>query len=91
MWGNMMTHDIESGVIAVFEQHADKNIGPITPATALEALGIHSLELTGIVMDIEDKYGIEIDLSTVDTWESFNKVGDIVDVVNSLLKEKAQA
>lgn len=91
MWGNMMTDDIESGVIAVFEQHADKNIGPITLGTALEALGIHSLELTGIVMDIEDKYGIEIDLSTVDTWESFNKVGDIVDVVNSLLKEKAQA
>lgn len=86
-----MTQDIESGVIAVFEQHADKNIGPITTTTQLEALGIHSLELTGIVMDVEDKYGIEIDLSTVDTWQSFNKVGDIVDVVKSLLLEKSKA
>jgi nodulation protein F len=85
----MMTNEIETGVIAVFEQHADKNIGPITSETALEALGIHSLELTGIVMDIEDNYGIEIDLSTVDTWQSFNRVGDIVDVVKKLLKEKA--
>ncbi len=86
-----MTQEIESGVIAVFAEHADKNIAPITTLTPLEALGIHSLELTGIVMDIEDKYNIEIDLSTVETWQSFNKVGDIVDVVNSLLLEKAKA
>ncbi len=86
-----MSKEIESGVIELFSQHADKQIGPITMVTPLEALGIHSLELTGIVMDIEDKYGVEIDLSTVDTWQSFNKVGDIVDVVQSLLLEKAKA
>jgi nodulation protein F len=86
-----MTQEIESGVIAVFVQHAGKEAGPITPATLLEALGIHSLELTGIVMDIEDEYGIEIDLSTVDTWQSFNKVGDVVDIVKSLLLEKSKA
>ncbi len=86
-----MTEEIESGVIAVFAEHADKKMGPITATTQLEALGIHSLELTGIVMDIEDKYGIEIDLSTVETWQSFNKVGDVIDVVKSLLLEKARA
>jgi nodulation protein F len=86
-----MTSEIESGVIAVFAEHADKNAGPITALTPLEALGIHSLELTGIVMDIEDKYGIEIDLTTVETWQSFNKVGDLVDVVKDLLLEKNKA
>jgi nodulation protein F len=86
-----MTEDIESGVIALFLVHADKAIEAITVATPLESLGIHSLELTEIVMDIEDKYGVEIDLSTVDTWQSFNKVGDIVDVVKTLLLEKGEA
>lgn len=86
-----MAIELEAGVIEMFANHADKTIGEITLTTPLEALGIHSLELTEIVMDIEDKYGVEIDLSTVETWQSFNKVGDIVDAVKSLLSEKDQA
>ncbi|MGL4489355.1 MAG: acyl carrier protein [Rhizobiaceae bacterium] len=86
-----MSLDVEAGVIALFAEHADKALGPITAATPLEALDIHSLELTGIVMDVEDKYGVEIDLSTVDSWQSFNKVGDLVDAVKALLSEKARS
>ena len=84
-----MTEELDSGILALFEQHADKSAGPVTPETELEKLGIHSLELTEIVMDIEDKYGVEIDLSTVDTWQSFKNVGDIIDAVKSLLAAKA--
>lgn len=84
-----MTEDLDSGILALFAQHADKSAGPVTAETELEKLGIHSLELTEIVMDIEDKYGVEIDLSTVDTWQSFKNVGDIIDAVKSLLAAKA--
>lgn len=84
-----MDQDLEAGVIALFAEHADKSGEPITVDTPLESLGIHSLELTEIVMDIEDKYGIEIDLSTVDSWTSFSKVGDLVDVVRRLNAEKS--
>ncbi len=84
-----MTDELDKGIIALFEQHADKKAGLITAETELESLGIHSLELTEIVMDIEDNYGIEIDLSTVDTWQSFKNVGDIINVVKTLLAAKA--
>ncbi len=86
-----MDQELEENIIALFGQHADKASEVITVDTPLEKLGIHSLELTEIVMDIEDKYGVEIDLSTVDTWQSFSKVGDIVDAVKRLLTEKAEA
>ncbi len=84
-----MSDELEAGIIALFEQHADKAAGPVTPDTPLEKLGIHSLELTEIVMDIEDKFGVEIDLSTVDTWQSFSQVGDIINAVKTLLANKA--
>ncbi len=84
-----MSDELESGIIALFEQHADKAAGPVSVETQLEKLGVHSLELTEIVMDIEDKYGVEIDLSTVETWQSFKSVGDIVDAVKALLANKA--
>jgi nodulation protein F len=84
-----LNDDLDSGIIALFEQHADKAAGPVSIDTPLEKLGVHSLELTEIVMDIEDKYGVEIDLSTVETWQSFKTVGDIVDAVKALLANKA--
>jgi nodulation protein F len=84
-----LNDDLDSGIIALFEQHADKAAGPVSIDTPLEKLGVHSLELTEIVMDIEDKYGVEIDLSTVETWQSFKTVGDIVDAVKTLLANKA--
>lgn len=86
-----MDQELEHNIIALFGQHAEKASEAITIETPLEKLGIHSLELTEIVMDIEDKYGVEVDLSTVDTWQSFSKVGDIVDAVKRLLVEKAEA
>lgn len=86
-----MDQELEENIITLFGQHADKASEVITVDTPLEKLGIHSLELTEIVMDIEDKYGVEVDLSTVDTWQSFSKVGDIVDAVKRLLAEKAEA
>ncbi|MGB8817679.1 MAG: acyl carrier protein [Rhizobiaceae bacterium] len=84
-----MSKDIEDGILALFAQYADKNKGPIAFDTQLEKLGIHSLELTEIVMEIEDKYDVEIDLSTVDTWQSFSSVGDIISAVKALLAQKA--
>lgn len=84
-----MNDELERGIIALFEQHADKSSGPVTGETPLEKLGVHSLELTEIVMDIEDKYGVEIDLSTVETWQSFSNVGDIINAVRALMADKA--
>lgn len=84
-----MSEDLETGVVAIFQSHVDASAGNVTVESPIEGLGIHSLELTEIVMDIEDKYGIEIDLSTVDSWASFKTVGDLVEAVKRLHAEKA--
>lgn len=84
-----MSEDLETGVVAIFQSHVDPSAGVVTAQSPIEGLGIHSLELTEIVMDIEDKYGIEIDLSTVDSWASFKTVGDLVEAVKRLHAEKA--
>ena len=84
-----MSQELEADIIALFVRYADKNKGDVEIDTPLEKLGIHSLELTEIVMDIEEKYGVEIDLSTVDTWQSFSTVGDIINAVQTLVAAKA--
>lgn len=80
-----MSVDVENGVLEIFQAHVDKNAGAVTAETPLESLGIHSLELTEIVMDIEDKYGVDVDLSTVETWASFKTVGDMIAEVKKLV------
>jgi nodulation protein F len=84
-----MGQELETEIIALFARYADKNKGDVQIDTPLEKLGIHSLELTEIVMDIEEQYGVEIDLSTVDTWQSFSTVGDIINAVKALVAVKA--
>ena len=57
--------------------------------TELGELGIHSLELTEIVFDIEEAYGVEIEMNTVDAWSSLKNVGDMVEAVRALIATKA--
>jgi nodulation protein F len=57
--------------------------------TELDDLGIHSLELTEIVFDLEDAYDIEIDMNTVEAWNKLKNVGDIVAATRALIAAKA--
>jgi nodulation protein F len=57
--------------------------------TELDDLGIHSLELTEIVFDLEEAYDIEIDMNTVEAWNKLRNVGDIVEATRSLIAAKA--
>ena len=54
--------------------------------TELGDLGIHSLELTEIVFDLEKAYGVEIEMNTVDAWNK--NVGDIVEATRGLIAAK---
>ena len=49
-------------------------IGEIGPDTELTSLGIHSLELTEIIFDLEEAYGIEIEMNTVEAWSNLKTV-----------------
>ncbi len=83
--------DLAKDIIAKVKAHADASVGEITPETELTALGIHSLELTEIIFDLEDAYGIEIEMNTVDAWSQLKNVGDMVTAVRGLIDKKNQA
>ncbi len=84
-----MTDPIAEDIIAKIKTHASPDAGAISLATELDELGIHSLELTEIIFDIEDEYGIEIDMNTSDAWNSLKNVGDIVTAVRGLIAQKS--
>jgi nodulation protein F len=64
---------------------ADKDI---TLETNLDELGIHSLELTEIVFDLEEAYDIEIDMNTTEAWSKLKNIGDIVEATRALIAAK---
>jgi nodulation protein F len=94
-WGNVlqgnsaMSDKLANEIIEKIKTHADPDGGEITLATELTALGIHSLELTEIVFDLEEAYGIEIEMNTVEAWNNLKDVGDIVKAVRGLIEKQA--
>lgn len=87
--GAAMADDLANDIISKVKAHADPEIGEITLDTELNALGIHSLELTEIIFDLEEAYGIEIEMNTVDAWNSLKNVGDMVAAVRTMIDQKA--
>ncbi len=86
-----MADDLTKDIIAKVKAHADPEIGEVTPETELTALGIHSLELTEIIFDLEEAYGIEIEMNTVDAWNNLKNVGDMIAAVRTLIEKKSSA
>lgn len=84
----MMADQLADDIIARIKAHADPEAGDITSETELTALGIHSLELTEIIFDLEEAYGIEIEMNTADAWSSMKNVGDMVTAVRGLIAKK---
>jgi nodulation protein F len=84
-----MADDLADDIIAKIKAHAEPGGEEITTSTDLTALGIHSLELTEIIFDLEEAYGIEIEMNTVDAWSNLKNVGDIVEAVRALIAKKA--
>lgn len=75
-------------VFGKIKAHADPEMGEITAETELKDLGIHSLELTEIIFDLEEAYGIEIEMNTAEAWSKLTNVGDIVQAVRDLIAKK---
>ena len=84
-----MSDELATTILGKIKAHAAPETGAITLDTELSELGIHSLELTEIVFELEDEFGIEIEMNTVDAWSSLSNVGDIVKIVRELVEKKA--
>jgi nodulation protein F len=84
-----MTDTIAEDIIAKIERHGELEPGSVTPESELGSLGIHSLELTEIIFDIEDEYDVQIDMNTAEAWNNLRNVGDIIASVRKLVETKA--
>jgi nodulation protein F len=82
-----MADTLAAEIIEKIKAHAETE-NEITLDTELTELGIHSLELTEIVFDLEEAYKIEIEMNTVEAWSSLKNVGDIVSAVKTLIAAK---
>lgn len=83
-----MADQLAEEIIAKIKAHAEPDGDEVTMATELTALGIHSLELTEIIFDLEEAYDIEIEMNTVEAWSNLGNVGDMVDAVRGLIAKK---
>ena len=84
-----MTDTLAEKIIEKIKSHAAPGVGEITASTELTNLGIHSLELTEIIFDIEDEFGVEVDINTADAWSDLSNVGDIVEAVRAIVEQKS--
>ncbi|QPB24671.1 acyl carrier protein [Rhizobium sp. 007] len=65
------------------------SIGEITTATELTSLGIDSLGLADVLWDLEQTYGIRIEMNTADAWSNLQNIGDVVEAVRGLIAKEA--
>ncbi len=84
-----MADALATDIIAKIERHGELEPGSVTPESELDSLGIHSLELTEIIFDIEDEYGVAVDMNTAEAWTNLRNVADIITAVRKLVEEKA--
>ena len=84
-----MADQLAQEIIDRIKAHAEPDGGEVTLDTELTELGIHSLELTEIIFDLEEAYGIEIEMNTVEAWSTLKNVGDMVEAVRGLIAKTA--
>ncbi len=65
-------------ITAYIAQQMDISAEDITRDTTFESLGIDSLDMVEMVMDLEQELGVELEME-----EKLNTVGELVDFVES--------
>ena len=83
-----MADELAQDIIEKIKAHADPGGEEITLNTELTSLGIHSLELTEIIFDLEEAYGIEIEGAGGDAWRKRKNVGGMVAAGGALIAKK---
>ncbi len=79
---------IDDVIEIICEVRTELNASELSRDTQFDTLGLSSLELTEVILELEERHEVEIDISTVDAAESLKTVGDIVTTLEELLKSK---
>ncbi|MDR2515097.1 MAG: acyl carrier protein [Christensenellaceae bacterium] len=64
-------------VAAILAEHLDKDASEITAESSFESLGLDSLDTVEIVMELEDEFGVSIEMD-----ESIKSVADLVRAID---------
>ena len=79
--------DLSSVVLELLEKETGETYTGIADATTLrEGLNLDSLDMAGLVLHIESRFGIQIETELL---ESIVTVGDMLDVLERKLADKA--
>ncbi len=81
-----MEQEILDTTIELIAEKAGLDPKSLSRETEIAALDIKSLDLTEIIFDLEEKYDIEIELSTVKAWERLKTVSDVSRAVAELVE-----
>ena len=79
-----MPTDVETKTIEVIAAQLGVEAASLTRESQLDELGVNSLQLTEIVMELEDEFNINIDINAAEAWEKYQNVGAIIDAIKSL-------
>jgi len=76
--------DIEERVFEILAKETRRDRAALTRETKTEDLGITSLEMVEVLMQIEDELGVEIELDAGKAARELATLGDIADAVRRL-------
>lgn len=71
---------VQEKIIELLAEATDTDAEEITEATAFADLGIDSLDLTEMAMQLEEEFGIELEMKP-----EINTVGKLTEVVEALM------
>ena len=71
--------DIFEAIAELVAEHTDCDASTVTKETTFESLGIDSLDTVEMVMELEDKLGIEIELD-----RKVATIGELVEYIEEL-------
>jgi nodulation protein F len=79
-----MSDVVEARTMEVIAAQLNVKAETLTRESQLDELGVNSLQLTEIVMELEDEFNINIDINAAEAWEKYQNVGAIIDAIKSL-------
>ena len=83
----MNRQELSAIVLELLEKETGETYPGVTDSTTLrEGLNLDSLDMAGLVLHIESRFGIQIETELL---EKINSVGDMLDVLAEKLAAKA--
>lgn len=73
--------DIFEKISKIIAENADINPEIISPETTINELGLDSIDLVDLVMEIEDSFGVSI---PDEEFENIRTVSDITDLIENI-------